>query len=87
MYFFRSNLFVHPGVGRASPARHTFGEPKSNFLLSRFNRVTSMANVTTNFNAEISTDGSHGRIRWHGGSKHLSAFHDGILAFPDLVEA
>jgi hypothetical protein len=37
----------------------------------------------TCLNSEISSDGSWGRVSGVGGSEHLAAGHDGVLALPD----
>jgi hypothetical protein len=62
------DLLIDPGLFTAFVGRDTFREPKRNLFLRRFNSVTSVTNVATNLNAEIATDGSHGRIAWHGGA-------------------
>ena len=37
----------------------------------------------TCLNSEISSDGSWGRVSGVGGSEHLAAGHNGVLALPD----
>lgn len=53
------DLLVDPVLGVAGPVQYfAFPEPKSNFLLGVFNRVGSVTDVATNFDTEISTDGT-----------------------------
>lgn len=44
---------------------HTLGEPMSDFRLSAFDSVASVANVTTDFDAKISTNGAHSAFTGH----------------------
>lgn len=59
------------------------GEPKSNFLLCWFNWVRSMANVSSNINAEVSSDGTWSRIKWICLSKHFSSCGNNWFSFPN----
>jgi hypothetical protein len=42
-----------------------------------------VADVSSNFDAEISSDGSWGRVLWVGGSQKSSSGLDDVLSFPD----
>ena len=49
-------LFVDPTLSTASPVvKFTFLEPHSEFVVSRLDAVTSVNDVGTNINAEVST--------------------------------
>mmetsp|Transcript_5866 Transcript_5866/g.13914 ORF Transcript_5866/g.13914 Transcript_5866/m.13914 type:complete len:210 (-) Transcript_5866:29-658(-) len=78
-----SNLLVDPRSFAAFPFADSLGEPVGNFLVGGFDRVRSVADVAANLNAEVSTDGSHGGVRGHGGTKHFASFNAGSLSFPD----
>lgn len=45
----------------ASNGLDTTGEPQSDFLLGVLNRVRTVTDVTSNFDTEITTDGTRGR--------------------------
>ncbi len=60
-----------------------FFEPKSDFSFGWFDCIWSVANVSSNFNAEISSDGSWGRVLWVGGSQKGSSGLDNVLSFPN----
>ena len=51
------------------PVTHAFREPKSDLLLSVLNRVRSVTDVTSDVNAEVTTDGTAKRISRLGGTK------------------
>jgi hypothetical protein len=73
------NLFVDPLVDGLGVGEDTFGEPEGKFLLSALNAVRSMADIATNVNAEVTTDGSGKRGQRVGLSEDLTAGLDGIL--------
>jgi len=81
----KSSSFVDPFVGRGLPlGDFTFlGEPKSDFLLGTLDGIRSVADVSTNVDGEVSTDGSWERSQGVGLSEHLSALLDDVLAFPN----
>lgn len=64
------------------PFRNSFREPEGNLGVSRIDRVTSVANVAANFNAKVSTNGSHGTLARQGSTQHFPSFQDDILALP-----
>lgn len=76
-------LLVDPRLLATFPFRKTLGEPVSDFLVGGFDRVTSVADVTSDLDAEISTDGSHGAIGGHGSTEHLASLNAGILSLPN----
>lgn len=59
---------VHPRGGVGSPGVHAFGEPKGDLLLGVLNRVTSVADVASNVDAEVAADGAGGRLGGLGGT-------------------
>jgi len=61
----------------------TLLEPESNFLLSIFDAVGTVADVTANINGIVTTDGARGRGERVGGTEDSAASLDGITAFPD----
>lgn len=65
------------------PGVDSLGEPKGDLLLGALNGVRSVANVSSNIDGEVSTDGSGGGFRGLGGTKHDSASLDGTHALPD----
>ena len=67
------NLLVDPWLGAALPAADALGEPKSDFLLGGLDRVTSVADVASDLDAEVSTNGAHGTLRRHGGTEHFAS--------------
>lgn len=52
-------------------------------LVGRVDRVTSVTNVATNFDTEISSNGTHRGVRWHRSTKHFTSLGTGVLSFPD----
>ena len=52
-------------------------------MLGRVDRVTSVANVASDFNAEISTNSSHSTFGRHGGTEHLASLQNNVLSFPN----
>ena len=75
---------INPGIGVASPCElFLWGEPKSNFFVGRFDGVRSVANVSSDVNAEVSSDSTWFGIEWLGGTEHFSSGKDGIITFPN----
>jgi hypothetical protein len=65
------------------PVQHfSLSKPKSNFFFSIFDRITSMANITPNFDAKVSTNGSRIRCQRIGSTQHFASSRHGLLAFP-----
>merc|ERR1711963_55518 len=80
-------LLVDPGlvVGRVV-VEFLLLEPEVDLLLGRLNSVAAVAHVAANFDAEVTTDGSGLGVKGVGGTKHLAAHPDNILALPDHGE-
>ncbi len=80
-------LLVDPVLGVGFPVQDfSLFEPESNFLLGVFDRVTSMADVASDLDAEISSDSSRGGFKRVGGSEHLASGGDGLLSFPNHAD-
>lgn len=81
------DLLVNPVLRVAFPVQDfTFFEPKSDFLLGVFDGVTSVADVASNFNTVVPSDGSGGRFKRVGGSQHLTSGGNSFLSFPDHAD-
>ena len=52
-------------------------------LVGGLNGIRSVADVSTNINAEVSSDGSWGGAQWVGLSEHGSSLLDDILSLPN----
>jgi hypothetical protein len=80
-------LLVNPVLGVALPFQNlTLFEPELDFLFGVFDRVTSVADVTSDLDAKISSDGSGVGFQWVGSAQHLSSGGDGLLALPDHAD-
>lgn len=76
--------FVDPFLWVVSPVDLLlFLEPKVDFSLGWFNWIWSVAHVSSDFNAEISSDGSWGGVLWVGGSQKNSSGLNDVLALPN----
>mmetsp|Transcript_12186 Transcript_12186/g.24609 ORF Transcript_12186/g.24609 Transcript_12186/m.24609 type:complete len:261 (-) Transcript_12186:53-835(-) len=76
-------LLVDPRAVRASPIDELVGfEPEVDFLLRGLGTIRSMADVTSDFDAEVSTDGSREGLGGGGGAKHLASSGDDVLSLP-----
>lgn len=71
---------------RASNGLDTTGEPQTNFAFSRFNRVRTVTDVTTNFDTEVTTDGTGGTGQGVGFTQHLTTSLDDVLTGPDHTD-
>lgn len=67
-----TNLFVDPGLLAALPRGYSVREPQGNLLLRRCHRVGSVADVASDFDAEVTTNGAGVGFRRHGGTQHLA---------------
>ena len=61
-------------------------EPELDFLFGVFDRITSVADVASDLDAKVSSDGSGVGFQWVGGSQHLASGGDGLLALPDHAD-
>jgi len=80
----RNLLLVDPVVLSTLPALDfTLLEPESNFLLGVLNGVGTVANVTSDIDGEISTDGTRLRGKRVGGTEEGTSSLDSITTFPN----
>ena len=61
---------------RSPVQKFTFFEPESKFLIGVLDGITTVADVSADLDAEVSSNGSWGRFKWIGGAKHLSSRSD-----------
>ena len=78
-----AHSFVDLSIELAVPADNTLGEPESDFLFGRLNRVGAVAQVLANINAIVTTDGTRSRVQGVGGAEHRTTSLDNLLTFPD----
>jgi hypothetical protein len=77
-------LLVDPVVLGGLPAVElVLLEPESDLLLGVLDGVGTVADVATDVNGEVATDGAGGRGRGVGGTEEGTAGLDGITALPD----
>ena len=58
-------------------------EPQSDFFFSRIDSIRSVANISTDIDAEVASDGAWGRSKWVGGAEHGSSLFDSVFALPN----
>lgn len=73
---------INPAALAALPLTNTLREPVSDFLIGALNRITSVADISTHLNTEVSTNSSTGTLRRHGGPKHFSSLLHNSSSFP-----
>lgn len=80
-----SGLLVDPGVDGAGvlDGGVLLAEPEGDFGLSALDAVGAVADVATDVDGEVATDGSGGRVERVGGAEKDTAGLDGVLAFED----
>ena len=66
LYIVHDPLLVHPTTLTAIPGANSLGEPKGDLVLGAIDRVAAVANIPTNLDAEVSTDGPARAIGRHG---------------------
>lgn len=54
-----------------------------NLLVGGLYGVTAVANVASNFEAEVTADRTHSTLAWHSRTKHLASLSRSILSFPN----
>ena len=52
-------------------------------MISGFNSVGTVDNVSANIDAVVTADGTWLRIEWLGGSEHFATSENGIVTLPD----
>jgi hypothetical protein len=79
-----SRLLVDPVVlGRLPANKLVLVEPEGNLLLGVLDRVGAVADVATDVNGKVTTDGSGSRGGRVGGAEEDTAGLDGVTALPD----
>jgi len=82
--FSTRRLLVDPCVSARHVPRQLLGlEPQCNLLLGGFNSIRSVTDVTSNLNAEVSTDGAWLGVLGVGLAKHDPAGLDNAGSLPD----
>jgi hypothetical protein len=66
-----ANLLVNPGGLAGLPLGDSLREPKLNLGVGGLDRIRSVADVPSDLDAEVTTDGAHGTVRGLGGAEHL----------------
>ena len=75
---------VNPFLGVVRPVDELlWGEPESDLLVGGFNGIGSVDNISSDINAEITSDSSWLRVKWLGGTEHLSSGLDGVVTLPN----
>merc|ERR1719230_2158906 len=75
---------IYPGLGVVRPGGELLRlEPESNLLLSRLNGIGTVDDVSSNIDAEVTSDSSGLRVERLGGTEHLSASEDSVGSLPD----
>jgi len=75
------HLFINPILAVGFPAENfSILKPQSNFTFGILDRIASMANVSANLNAKVSSDGSRGRFQRIRRAEHLSTRRDSFFA-------
>ena len=59
------------------------GEPEGDLLLGALNTVGSVADVATDIDSVVTTDGARGGVPGIGGTQNGAAGLDNVLALPD----
>lgn len=79
-----SLVLVDPGLLGGLPGLDLLWlEPESNLLLGVLDRVGAVADVASDIDGVVTTDGAWGGGQWVGGTEENAAGLDGVLALPD----
>lgn len=79
----RSLVLVNPRSGRQVVLVQALGEPKTDLVLGRLDRVGTVADVTTNVDGVLETDGTRSRVRGLGRTEDGTTGLDDITTLPD----
>lgn len=75
---------VDPSINSTSVREHTLlTEPEGNLLLGRFHTVRSVADVATDIDGEVATDGTRSRCKGVCGTEKSTALLHDVLALED----
>ena len=80
----RIGSLVNPGLRVMSPAAElSLGEPEGDLGVGGLDGIGTVADVATDVNAEVATDGAGVRLEGLGGTEHLAASSDSVVTLPD----
>ena len=80
----QSSSLVDPGVGVVGPvAELSIREPEGDLLVGRLDGVGTVANVSADIDAVVTSDGAGLGVERLGGTEHLSAGEDDVGTLPD----
>lgn len=78
-----SSFFIDPRVGAEGVFAEVITEPELDFLVGRVNGVRTVADVSSDIDAEVTSDAAGGRVEGSGFTEHLSAGSDNVVTFPN----
>jgi hypothetical protein len=79
-------LLVDPRHGGGSPLNEALREPKSDLLVGGLDGVRTVADVSTDVDAEVTSDSARGGLAGLGGAEELAALNRGVITLPDHSE-
>ena len=75
---------INPLVGVVNPSAELgIGEPKGDLVVGRLDGVGTVANVSADIDAEVTSNGAGLGVERLGGTEHLSAGEDDVGTLPD----
>ena len=75
---------VDPCVGVGFPGdEFLILEPESNFLVGGFDSIGTVDNVSSDIDAEVTTDSAWLRVKWFSGTEHLTSGENSVVTLPD----
>ncbi len=72
----------HPLLLAGVPLLDALGEPQSDLGLSGLDGIRAVAHVAAHLHAQVTTDGTRGRVGWVGGAQQGAAHLDHIGSLP-----
>merc|ERR1719397_248374 len=78
-----AGLLVDPWLGHGGVVVELFAKPQFNLFVGRVDGIAAMADVASNINTEVASDGAGLAVCGVGGSKHLAAHLYYMFALPD----
>ena len=75
-------LFVDKLLAHLRIVVESFREPEADLVLSALNGVTSMNDVASDVDAVVAADGAGVGVEGLGGTEHLAASENNVVAFP-----
>jgi hypothetical protein len=71
-------LLVDPAVLAGGPVSDSLGEPEGDLLGGGLGRIGTVAEVSADIEAIVTTDGTRGRLGRASGSQELASFREGV---------